>query len=324
MSKHNQISIGTMQNSQLQQDAQHSSQHLDQSTSLVDLKAFLEAFSQDIAKVTDQTTAEALRVDVETIRLQSQSPSPKKASSRNAWDRSKRCWKGQLATSWAPISQASSRLLGACEEMDSLVLELQRDVLDRSIHITDLLRKALLVSRKLKISDIEEWLSDELNGYNGKSVPSYRTLTGELKGFNPYRGWIPMMLGDDINDMISVTPIHDSVSQIIDLVERSDGGSVMIKFPQDMSMTIMRMIGRDIEPTLHIPVHQLVRIVDVTKTKILDFALDLETRGILGEGIRFSKAEEQLAQSITYHTINIERMDNSQIQQASDGSNQSR
>ncbi|ELK4784396.1 hypothetical protein [Pseudomonas aeruginosa] len=78
MSKHNQISIGTMQNSQLQQDAQHSSQHLDQSTSLVDLKAFLEAFSQDIAKVTDQTTAEALRVDVETIRLQSQSPSPKK------------------------------------------------------------------------------------------------------------------------------------------------------------------------------------------------------------------------------------------------------
>lgn len=208
--------------------------------------------------------------------------------------------------------------------MESLVLELQRDVLDRSIHITDLLRKALLVSRKLKISDIEEWLSDELNGYNGKSVPSYRTLTGELKGFNPYRGWIPMMLGDDINDMISVTPIHDSVSQIIDLVERSDGGSVMIKFPQDMSMTIMRMIGRDIEPALHIPVHQLVRIVDVTKTKILDFALDLETRGILGEGIRFSKAEEQLAQSITYHTINIERMDNSQIQQASDGSSQSR
>lgn len=41
-------------------------------------QGFLEAFSQDIAKVTDQTTAEALRVDVETIRLQSQSPSPKK------------------------------------------------------------------------------------------------------------------------------------------------------------------------------------------------------------------------------------------------------
>ncbi|MDU8605054.1 hypothetical protein [Pseudomonas syringae group sp. 247E2] len=208
--------------------------------------------------------------------------------------------------------------------MESLVLDLQRDVLDRSIHITDLLRKALLVSRKLKIADIEEWLSAELNGYDGKSVPSYRILTGEIKGFHPHRGWIPMMLGDEINNLISETPLYDSVSQIIDLIERSKTGSVTVKFPQEVSMRVMRMIKWDIEPVLHIPVHQLVRIVDVTKTKILDFALDLETRGILGEGIRFSKAEEQLAQSITYHTINIERMDNSQIQQASDGSNQSR
>ncbi|WP_147474295.1 hypothetical protein [Pseudomonas ficuserectae] len=204
------------------------------------------------------------------------------------------------------------------------MLDLQRDVLDRTIHITDLLRKALLVSRKLKITDIEEWLSDELNGYQGNPVPSYRTVRGELKGFNPYRGWIPMMLGDDINEMITAMPIFDSVSQIIDLVERTETGSVTMKYPQEMSMTIMRMIGREIEPVLHLPVHQLVRIVDVTKTKIMDFALDLEARGILGEGIRFSKAEEQLAQSITYHTINIQRMDNSQIQQASDASFQSK
>ncbi|WP_054995621.1 hypothetical protein [Pseudomonas ficuserectae] len=77
MTKSNHISIGTMQNSQLQQDAQHSSQHLDQRTSQVDLHAFLEAFSKDIAKLTDQPTAEALRVDVETIHLQTQSPVPK-------------------------------------------------------------------------------------------------------------------------------------------------------------------------------------------------------------------------------------------------------
>jgi hypothetical protein len=42
------------------------------------------------------------------------------------------------------------------------------------------------------------------------------------------------------------------------------------------------------------------------------------------KGIRFSRAEEQLAQSISYHAINIERMDIFQIQQASNESNQSR
>lgn len=207
--------------------------------------------------------------------------------------------------------------------MDSLVLELQRDVLDRTIHITDLLRKALLVSRKLKIRDIEEWLNDELNGYEGRPVPSYRIVTGELKGFNPYRGWVPIMLGAEFNEMICAQSVYDSASQIIDLVERTEVGSVTIKFPQELSMLIMRMIKRDIEPTLHVPVHQLVRILDVTKTKIMDFALDLEARGILGEGIRFSKAEEQLAQSITHNTINIQRMDNSQIQQSTNESGQS-
>jgi hypothetical protein len=50
----------------------------------------------------------------------------------------------------------------------------------------------------------------------------------------------------------------------------------------------------------------------------------LESRGVLGEGMTFTKDEQQLAQSITYNTINIERMENSQIQQANTDSEQSK
>lgn len=208
--------------------------------------------------------------------------------------------------------------------MDSLVLELQKDVLDQSIYLPDLLRKALLVSRKLKIKDIEEWLNDELNGYEAQSVPSYRIITGELKAFNPYRGWIPVDMGSELQASMCEHPTYDSVSQIIDLVERTETGTVIVKFSANLSTAFRNLMGRDFEPALHVPVHKLVRILDVTKTKIMDFALDLEARGILGEGIRFSKAEEQLAQSITHNTINIERMENSQLQQSTDGSDQSR
>ncbi|MGV5527663.1 AbiTii domain-containing protein [Pseudomonas sp. XP1] len=208
--------------------------------------------------------------------------------------------------------------------MDSLVLELQRDVLDRTIHIPDLLRKALLVSRKLKIKDIEEWLNDELNGYELRSVPDYRLLTGELKAFNPRQGWIPVDMGGELHASMCETPARDSVSQIIDLVERTEIGTVMVKFPADLNAAFRNLMRTDFQPALHVPVHKLVRILDVTKTKVLDFALDLEARGILGEGIRFTKAEEQLAQSITYNTINIEKMENSQLQQSSQGSGQRR
>ncbi|KWV83483.1 MULTISPECIES: hypothetical protein [Pseudomonas] len=206
--------------------------------------------------------------------------------------------------------------------MDSLVLELQCDVLDRTIHIPDLLRKALLVSRKLKIKDIEEWLNDELNGYELRSVPSYRLISGELKAFNPYRGWIPVDMGGELHASMCETPARDSVSQIADLVERTETGTVVVKFPANLNTAFRNFMRTDYEPALHVPVHKLVRILDVTKTKIMDFALDLEARGILGEGIRFSKAEEQLAQSITYNTINIERMENSQLQQSTHESGQ--
>lgn len=207
--------------------------------------------------------------------------------------------------------------------MDSLVLELQRDALDRNIHITDLLRKALLVSRKLKIKDIEDWLSGELNGYNETIIPNYRQVSGELKVFNPFNGWNPVMLTDkDWQDLLCVRKLEISISQIENLVENSKGGSFLIKFPAEQAGLVMKLIGRQLEPALHASLHQLVLIIDSVKTKIMEFALDLESRGILGEGMTFSKQEQQLAESITYNTINIHSMENSQIQQANANSDQ--
>ena len=78
MSKINNISISSIHNSYVQQDTQHSSQHFDQSVQHLDLEAFLEAFSQDIAKISDQVVAQGLRSDVETIKVQNSSPTPKK------------------------------------------------------------------------------------------------------------------------------------------------------------------------------------------------------------------------------------------------------
>ncbi|QXH75626.1 hypothetical protein [Pseudomonas salmasensis] len=206
--------------------------------------------------------------------------------------------------------------------MDSLVLDLQRDALDRTISISDLLRKALMVSKKLKIRDIEEWLNHELNGYPKGMLPSYRILRGELKAFNPYAGWIPVTLQADFHDLVEKHSLYDSVSRITYLVEECKDESVIIKFPSRLNSAFMSLTKTDFQPGLQIPTYKLIGILDQTKTKVLEFALDLEERGILGEGVRFSKAEEQRAQSITYNTINIQRMENSQLQQATDSSAQ--
>jgi len=52
----------------------------------------------------------------------------------------------------------------------SLVLELQKEALDQRVSVSHLLRKALVVVRKLKLSEFQNWIEIELNGY-GIMVP---------------------------------------------------------------------------------------------------------------------------------------------------------
>lgn len=78
MSKSNSINVGSMENSQIQQDAQNSYQKIEQNSFDSDLKNFLEDFIRDISKVEDQATAKALLADAETIKSQSAAPEPKK------------------------------------------------------------------------------------------------------------------------------------------------------------------------------------------------------------------------------------------------------
>ncbi|HIF5616173.1 TPA: hypothetical protein ACX3CR_004775, partial [Vibrio parahaemolyticus] len=66
--------------------------------------------------------------------------------------------------------------------VDGLVLELQRDALNKTVSVADLLRKALVVSKKLQIIEMEAWICNELRGYENIEaiVPDYRKIRGEV------------------------------------------------------------------------------------------------------------------------------------------------
>lgn len=76
--KTNNITVGTMENSQVQQDVRHSTQNIEQNSFQADLNDFLESFIRDISKVQEQATAQALLADAETIKTQNNAPNPKK------------------------------------------------------------------------------------------------------------------------------------------------------------------------------------------------------------------------------------------------------
>lgn len=211
--------------------------------------------------------------------------------------------------------------------MASLVLELQRDALDKSVGTADLLRKALVVARKLKVTDLVEWLSHELNGYpEGKDVPDYRNLRGELKVHNPYHGWVPLMMQEARQaELLSKRGTSQAISEL-ESIANGDGGMVYVRLPKKIEHSLMKGMEVPLEPAVILSKTQIHGLVDKVRNTVLEWALGLEEQGIMGEGMSFSPEEQRQAGNVTLHVASlgnvIGTMHSSQIQQGTHNSTQ--
>lgn len=212
--------------------------------------------------------------------------------------------------------------------MSSLVLELQRDALEKTVPTTDLLRKAMVVARKLRVTDIEQWISHELNGYpEGAEVPSYRYLRGEPKVFNPYNGWIPLMISDAKRaELFSKRGTSQSIAEL-ENIALGDGDFVYMRYPKRTEQSLMKGMDIPMEPALVVSNSQVHGILDRVRNTVLEWALELEEKGIMGEGMSFTPDEKKEAGSVTVNLSNLGNivgsMRDSQIQQGTNNSTQS-
>jgi len=205
-----------------------------------------------------------------------------------------------------------------------IVIELQQNALDSSVKVSDLLRKASVVARKLNIKEFENWLTHELNGYeDNDKIPNYRKLKGEVKVWNPYRGWQPVSFDNNqTEEIMTYRFTKQSISELEALID-SKPEQVTMKFPSETELSLMKNIRSLTPPILHLSIPQIFSVTDRVRNIILDWSLKLEENGILGDGLTFSKEEKQIASQIVYNvTTNIYgNMENSNIQQNSSDSN---
>ncbi|MBY0498926.1 MAG: hypothetical protein K2P74_04810 [Nitrosomonas sp.] len=203
--------------------------------------------------------------------------------------------------------------------MTGLITELQADALNKNVNVSDLLRKALVVSIKLGINQIEEWLKKELNGYSDTDdIPSYRTVYGQAKAYNPYRGWLPIQFADhEMASMVSQRELSQAIGEL-DLLNLKDDGHITAPFSHRNKQRLMDAMSYPLEPTLFVPQTEITKILEAVRNNILEWSLELESKGILGEGMSFS-SKEKIAASEHHYIItnNIGSMQNSQFQQSS-------
>jgi hypothetical protein len=209
----------------------------------------------------------------------------------------------------------------------AIVIELQNEALNQNSDVLSLLRKALLVSRKLKLTDFESWVNNELNGYkNGNSIPDYREVRGVLKAYNPYNGWIPVILPDDkLEKQLCCKKIPDSIPSIQNLLT-SDNTECVINMPAGINSLLNKNAPFDTQYILKIPMNAISNIIEQVKNKILDWSLILEENRILGEELRFTEEEKNIARSapqiINYISNFHGDILDSQIQQGTNKSKQ--
>jgi hypothetical protein len=187
--------------------------------------------------------------------------------------------------------------------MASIVEELQTLAYDSAVPIADLLRRVKVAATKLGLSGTVAWVDSELNGYGG-NVPDYRRVPQRLVYFNMVHGWQPVMFDNDkMSEIFSGTrPIASSIREIEELARQQDA-FLYLTLPPGIQAQLFQW-GIEAEARSQFSRTALTGILDVVRTRILDWALELDQSGIHGQGVSFSPQEKDLARQHTA-TINF-------------------
>ncbi len=186
--------------------------------------------------------------------------------------------------------------------MPTLIEKLQMDAMDPKMSVSDLLRRVKLTATKLGLAATEDWVEQELNGYEAEPPP-YRIVHGRPMGRNPVRGWIPIA---GQKELISQLPNGQPVSSLESLLaQQNSGGTLHIPYSHEICTFLDQANGVDgWSYVLEVPASELSRILDRVRTLVLDWALALEKEGIIGSEINFDAADRAKAQAAST-TINI-------------------
>jgi len=181
----------------------------------------------------------------------------------------------------------------------SKVLELQSLASDNTVDVVDVLFLAKAISFKLNLNDLAEWIEYELTGYpQGVELPDYRIAKGNIRYWHQYqRVWKTpnySSLSADVIDYFQTFSFNSSIAAISTLTDEESQELYMSMAPHLIAeMFASKEKPSDVRWFFSSSVAKL--IVTTVRSKILDWSLELESKGILGEGLLFTQREKDIA-----------------------------
>lgn len=196
----------------------------------------------------------------------------------------------------------------------SLLRQIQDAAINSSVDLPALLRKCKVLAARLGNDDFKRWIDNELSGYNNKDdLPEYRVLRVNSKGhFSGAFGSglrnadIPLLcLPEDFRERLGHSYLMQPIAAMASLVEKSTSGTLEEPWDPDVVAHFGQKIYQHMvcmQAWKVIPASALVAALDTVRTRVLNFALEIEIQNpAAGEAMA---NEKPVPQETVQHIFN--------------------
>lgn len=165
---------------------------------------------------------------------------------------------------------------------------IQSAVNDTNTDVSNLLRKCKILAVKLRNEEFKKWVDNELTGYKNKEdLPQYRILRVGSYGY--FAGFFgssmnnvpisPSCLPEELQEFITHSYLMDPIIYYVSLITTDKENNAQEPWPADITASYgdkMMSNMNCLRAWKLISRSSLVALVDTIKTKILNFALEIE------------------------------------------------
>ncbi len=172
----------------------------------------------------------------------------------------------------------------------SLVEQIQDDILDHSIPLSSILRKAMVLAERIGSKDLRDWVSNELKGYRGVNdlLPDYRKSITEVccnisNGVH-FHSNMPapyLKMNPDVDKSYRECFLIESVGELESWTSQCRNFSTNFRKP--VQSQFRNVVAQHLTDTYRctdawqvIPPAMLAGVLDTVRTRLLAFVLEIQ------------------------------------------------
>lgn len=208
--------------------------------------------------------------------------------------------------------------------MAGIVLELQNDLLNNKAPLSQLMVKAYVVARKLRLHEWSEAFKRDIYGYSTfHNIPADRKVNGVLQTRSKLKTF--MSSTETWSNVFKKSPIGllasggvkappatqdilvpDSIKDLERLAEQHVELSKTVDMPYDYYRLNLPSSANDCEFRVIYNSDAYIHVLDKIKMSLIEWTLALSDKGILGDGLEFNKEEQKMAQTINAQNVMVQ------------------